>query len=77
MPYFGPSTEKTAHSCDKCKHFGGWVERDDGAAWCKKNQLVQALSYQGCCDWKEQPEGWMYPPELDPIVPEPRRNRMG
>jgi hypothetical protein len=66
MPYTGPDTSRTDRACEKCNHFGGWVEADGGAAWCKKNHYCNALSYHGCCDWTAQPEGWLYPPELDP-----------
>lgn len=76
MPYTGPDTSRTDRACEKCKHFGGWVERNDGAAWCFKNQFVQALSYSGCCDWTPQPEGWLYPPEREPVTSTPQRPRI-
>jgi hypothetical protein len=66
MPYTGPDTSRTEHACEKCNHFGGWVERDEGSAWCLHSQRVNALSYSGCCSWTPQPVGWLYPPELDP-----------
>lgn len=66
MSYVGPDTSRTDRACEKCAHFGGWVEAEFGSAWCKKHQIVQALSYSGCSSWQKQPEGWLYPPELDP-----------
>ncbi|MGE0349800.1 hypothetical protein [Hydrogenophaga sp.] len=68
MPYYGPDTTRTAHACELCNHFGGWMEADDGAAWCNRHQFGQALSYSGCCSWQAQPPGWIYPPERELVA---------
>lgn len=52
MPYFGPSTEKSAHSCDKCKHFGHWVAEPGLHVWCLDGKYVNAMPYAGCVYWK-------------------------
>jgi hypothetical protein len=66
MAYLSPSTERTEHACEKCKHFGGWPEREFGTAWCLKTLYGNALSYAGCCSWTPQPEGWVAPPDPGP-----------
>lgn len=66
MPYTGPDTSRTAHACEKCAHFGGWPEREFGTAWCLKTLYNNATSYNGCCSWEPQPDGWVMPPDPGP-----------